>query len=69
MVAKVLPYGAEWMGEEGGGGHQCLESSYSEFRIHTTRRDGVNNSLLSSSLPSRTHLFFHLPSSQPPALM
>lgn len=48
-VAKVLPYGAE----RRGGRHRWLESSYSKFRIHTTwqpRRDGVNNSLLFSSI-------------------
>lgn len=67
-VAKVLPYGGEQMR----GRRRRPESIYSKFRIHTTRlprRDGVNNSLLSSSLPSRTRLSFRLPPSQPLALM
>lgn len=54
-VAKVLPYGGERME----GRHRWPESSSFKFRIHTTRlprRDGVNNSLLSSSL-SHTSLF------------
>lgn len=66
-VAKVLPYGGERME----GRHRWPESSSFKFRIHTTwlpRRDGVNNSLLSSSL-SHTSLPPPLPPSQPPALM
>lgn len=54
-AAKVLPYGGERME----GRHRWPESSSFKFRIHMTwlpRRDGVNNSLLSSSL-SHTSLF------------